>query len=218
MSVEQAKKPINRSQFSLEGKRTLRDIIAQVYTDQAAVVANAVLKDGTEALTADWDAGAFKITGETLESDVTTGTPPLEVASTTTVANLSSQFFDGNAIAAFGLLAVVGAWTKQQNFAEATLTDEANISWDLDDAQTAVITLGDDRTMDNPTNMVAGATYVLRIKQDGTGTRLITWDTAYLWAGGVAPTLTTTLTTGLDVISFYSDGTSMFGSPVLDFS
>jgi len=55
-----------------------------------AVAANAIWKDGTVALTANWDAGSFKITAETLESDVATGTAPLVVASTTEVANLKA--------------------------------------------------------------------------------------------------------------------------------
>jgi hypothetical protein len=61
----------------------------------------AVLVDGTAALTANWDAGAFKITAETLESDVTTGTSPLVIASTTVVTNLNADLLDGQHASAF---------------------------------------------------------------------------------------------------------------------
>ena len=57
-------------------------------------VGDAVLRDGSLNLTANWDAGSFKITAETFESDVPTGTAPLVVASTTKVANLNSDLLD----------------------------------------------------------------------------------------------------------------------------
>lgn len=53
-----------------------------------------LLADGTRALTGDWDAGAFKITAEQLESDIATGTPPLVIASTTAVPNLNADLLD----------------------------------------------------------------------------------------------------------------------------
>jgi len=114
-------------------------------------------------------------------------------------------------------LGVAQEWTKQQTFDAQVLTDEANIDWNLDDEEVAQITLGDDRTMNAPTNMKDGGTYILHVKQDGTGTRLITWNAVFKWSGGVAPTLTTTLTTGHDILSFVSDGVSMFGTCVLDY-
>lgn len=54
-----------------------------------------VLVDGTQALTANWDAGSFKITAETFASDVATGTAPFTVASTTKVTNLNADTVDG---------------------------------------------------------------------------------------------------------------------------
>jgi hypothetical protein len=54
-----------------------------------------VLVDGTQALTGDWDAGSFEIRAQTLEADVTTGTAPLTIASTTKVSNLNVDQVDG---------------------------------------------------------------------------------------------------------------------------
>ena len=51
--------------------------------------------DGSVALTGNWDAGPYKITAETLQSDVITGTAPLIVASSTLVSNLNSDLLDG---------------------------------------------------------------------------------------------------------------------------
>ena len=54
-----------------------------------------LLSNGTQALTADWDAGSFEIRAQTFESDVATGTAPFVVASTTKVANLHADLLDG---------------------------------------------------------------------------------------------------------------------------
>jgi len=59
-----------------------------------AVAANVLLKDGTVALTADWDAGSFEVKAQTFESDVATGTAPLIVASTTVVTNFNADTVD----------------------------------------------------------------------------------------------------------------------------
>lgn len=60
-----------------------------------------LLADGTRALSADWDAGAFEIRAQTFESDVVTGTAPLVIASTTLVSNLNADLLDGNDATAF---------------------------------------------------------------------------------------------------------------------
>ena len=54
-----------------------------------------ILRGGTVPLTANWDAGSYEIRAETFESDVTTGTAPLTVASTTVVTNLNADAVDG---------------------------------------------------------------------------------------------------------------------------
>lgn len=54
-----------------------------------------LLSNGTQSLTADWDAGSFEIRAQTFESDVATGTAPFVVASTTKVANLHADLLDG---------------------------------------------------------------------------------------------------------------------------
>jgi hypothetical protein len=51
--------------------------------------------DGTVPLSANWDVGAFKITLETLTSDVASGTAPFTVTSTTLVSNLNADKLDG---------------------------------------------------------------------------------------------------------------------------
>lgn len=54
-----------------------------------------ILRDGTNELSADWDAGSHKITAETFESDIITGTAPLIVSSSTKCINLNADKCDG---------------------------------------------------------------------------------------------------------------------------
>jgi hypothetical protein len=90
------------------------------------------------------------------------------------------------------------------------LTDGATISWNTTLGTVATVTLGGNRTLSNPTGLRVG-TYMLIVKQDGTGSRTLTWGTAYKFPAGAKPTLTTSAN-AIDVISFFCDGTNMFGS------
>jgi hypothetical protein len=76
--------------------------------------------------------------------------------------------------------------------AEVTLTDAATIAVDMSTFINAVVTLGGNRAMGNPTNEKPGQTGVIRIVQDGTGSRALTFGTDWEFAGGTVPTLTTT--------------------------
>jgi len=116
------------------------------------------------------------------------------------------------------LTATAREYTKTQNFNATTLSDGANISWDLSQNQVAVVTLAGNRTLDAPSNQVAGATYILIVKQDGTGNRTLnTSASAYKFPGGTEPTLSTGAN-AVDILSFVSDGSSMFGVAQLNFS
>jgi len=89
-----------------------------------------------------------------------------------------------------------------------TLTDQANIDWDLALGGAAQVTLGGNRTLNAPTSMVNGARYRLKVIQDGTGTRLITWNAVYRFPGGVDPCLTAAINC-IDILVFDCDGTHM---------
>lgn len=65
-------------------------------------------------------------------------------------------------------------------------------------------------TIINLLNPIAGAFYTLELKQDGTGSRTVTWDSDIIWAGGTTPTLTTTAGR-TDIISLYYNGTYFLG-------
>jgi hypothetical protein len=58
---------------------------------------------------------------------------------------------------------------------------------------------------------------LLRLIQDGTGSRTVTWPAAVKWSGGAAPTLTTTAS-AVDIISFYYNGSDYYAQAGLAFS
>ena len=111
-----------------------------------------------------------------------------------------------------------GEYTSAQSFVLTTLTDAANIQWDLATNQVAQVVLGGNRVLDAPSGQVAGSTYILIVKQDGSGSRTLNTDaSAYKFPGGTSPTLSTGAN-AVDVLTFVSDGTSMFGVSQLNFS
>jgi hypothetical protein len=72
------------------------------------------------------------------------------------------------------------------------------------------ITLTANCTLTFPT-AVAGKSFLLGLLQDATGSRTVTWPGTVKWAGGTAPTLTTTASK-LDMFSFVClDGTNWLG-------
>lgn len=115
-----------------------------------------------------------------------------------------------NASDTIACLGQQNAFTKQQGFTQTTLSDGATINWDLSTNQSSVVTLGGNRTLANPTNLVAGFTYRLMVIQDGTGGRTLSYGANYRWPSGVAPTLSTGAG-AIDIIYFDCDGTYMYG-------
>jgi len=91
------------------------------------------------------------------------------------------------------------------------LTDQAAIDWDLSLGGAATVTLGGNRTLNAPTNMVDGARYSLRIIQDGAGTRTLAFNATFIWPRALPPHLTTTAGAS-DLVTFYCDGTHMIAT------
>lgn len=112
---------------------------------------------------------------------------------------------------------VAQEYTAAQNFNGVTLTFDATQDWDLNTAQVAILTLTGNTTFDAPTNMKAGGTYIIKLIQDGTGSRTAAWNAVFKWPGGTAPTLSTAAG-AVDIITFFSDGTNMYGVSQLNFS
>jgi len=74
-----------------------------------------------------------------------------------------------------------------------------------------VLTLTGNATITMPT-ATAGKSFILLLKQDGTGSRTVTWSTVK-WPAGTAPTITSTASKQ-DIFSFFADGTNWYGTTV----
>lgn len=86
---------------------------------------------------------------------------------------------------------VAQAFTKAQRGAIVALTDGATITPDFALANNYSVTLAGNRTLANPTNIVAGQSGSIFITQDGTGSRTLAWGGYFKFEGGTAPTLST---------------------------
>jgi hypothetical protein len=97
------------------------------------------------------------------------------------------------------------------NSGRTGLTDGATINTDASLNNVFSVTLGGNRTLANPTNMVDGATYIWIITQDGTGSRTLAYGANFKWPAGAAPTLTTTAG-AIDVISAVYNGSVLLAN------
>jgi hypothetical protein len=118
------------------------------------------------------------------------------------------QAFD----AAAAFTDVTQNWLGQQRQPAQTMTGGPTYAWDLNTHQVANLTLTANSTLSNPTNMKDGGNYQILVKQDATGGWSLIFGTAYKWASGGAPTLSSLGANGVTLISFRTDGTNMYGS------
>lgn len=94
------------------------------------------------------------------------------------------------------------------------LTDSGTIALDWNNSNVQSVTLGGNRTF-TFANPLTGGRYLIVLKQDGTGSRTVTWPTIK-WQGGVTPTLTTTAGK-VDLITLIYDGTDYYGIATANF-
>lgn len=87
---------------------------------------------------------------------------------------------------------VANTFTAAQRGAYVPLTDGATITPDFALANQYRVQLGGNRTLANPSNLVAGQSGAIDIYQDSTGSRTLAYQWGWQFAGGTAPTLTTT--------------------------
>jgi len=69
-----------------------------------------------------------------------------------------------------------------------TEPDGATITFNMNDSNTHMATLGGNRTI-AVENAASGQKFMMRLKQDGTGSRTVTWFSDIAWENGAAPTL-----------------------------
>lgn len=110
---------------------------------------------------------------------------------------------DGNATL-YGILS-----SKQSSNTVQALTYAATVAWNMNSGSIATLVLTDNAAMGAPTNIVAGTRYILRITQDATGSRTLTWNAVYKFPGAIAPVLSSTAS-AVDIVEFIAvDSTNL---------
>jgi hypothetical protein len=92
-------------------------------------------------------------------------------------------------------------FTKAQRGSITALADAANIAVNLNENNFYSVTLGGNRTLDNPTNLAAGQSGCIFISQDGVGGRTLAFGSNYDFAGGITPALSAA-PGAVDVLSY----------------
>lgn len=114
-------------------------------------------------------------------------------------------------------LATAQTFTKSQNVAAVALTDAVNIATDASLGNTFTVTLTDNRTLANPTNLVAGGIYNWIVSQDAVGGRTLAYGALFKWSGGAAPVITATANAKSSITAIY-DGTALLATFTLDYA
>lgn len=95
-------------------------------------------------------------------------------------------------------------------------TDGTTVTFDLDASSTHTVTLGGNRTL-ALSNADVGQKFIIRLVQDATGSRTVTWFSTIKWPGGVTPTLTTTANK-TDVFGFICTSAGNYDGFVLGYN
>lgn len=109
------------------------------------------------------------------------------------------------------------AQAELKDYAESQVSANSSTTYtvNLTNGNTFLVTMTGNCTFtfSNPPASGKTGSFTLVLVQDGTGSRTATWPAAVKWAAGTAPTLTTTATTGTDVLAFitFNGGTTWYG-------
>lgn len=106
-------------------------------------------------------------------------------------------------------LHIVGQYYSRMYDDGTVSSASATFDWTSGNEHKAVLSTASTISFSNPK---VGGRYVVLLKQDSTGSRVVTWPVAVLWPnGGGAPTLSTT-GSKTDLFTFFYDGTNYFGN------
>jgi len=106
----------------------------------------------------------------------------------------------------------IEAGTFTNGYTEETVTANTSTAYtvDLANGSLQILTLTGNCTFTFPT-ATAGKGFTMLLKQDGTGSRTVTWPSSVKWPASTAPTITSTVSKG-DKFVFVGDGTYWWGS------
>ena len=141
------------------------------------------------------------------------------LAGTETLTNKTIAYADNTLTGVAGVTATqtltnktieAGVFTNGYTEEVATANTSTAYTIDLANGSVQILTLTGNCTFTFPT-ATAGKSFIMLLKQDGTGSRTVTWPAAVKWPSGTAPTITAAASK-LDKYIFTADGTNWYGS------
>jgi hypothetical protein len=175
---------------------------ADVTIDLINTATSSVIAAARVAAGSTTQAGVLQLEDAVNSTSVTTAATPNAVKSAYDLADAALPkaggtmtgaitFAAGQTIAGYGLLDGAQTWTKGQRGEVTALVDGATITPDFADSNNFSVTLGGNRTLANPSNVVAGQSGCIWITQDGTGSRTLAYGSNWDFTSGTPPTLST---------------------------
>ena len=157
------------------------------------------VKEGSSLVSTQADVS----TKANIASPTFTGTPaaPTASAGTNTTQIATTAFVTAAIDPDTAKTDVAQTFTAAQRATITTLTSGATVTPDFAASNNYTLTLGQNLSIANPTNLTAGQSGSIFLVQDGTGSRTAAWGSYWDFAGGVAPVLTTTAA-GIDRVDY----------------
>ena len=143
-----------------------------------------IFHSGSHSIIKDVGTGALKLIGDDLRLENVAGNNIIK-----TDGNVAELYHNGTKkieTASGGISLTGGAAANI-----TALTDGSTITIDMATACHHSVTLGGNRTFAAPSNLAVGQSGSIFITQDGTGSRTASFNSAFKFAGGTAPTLST---------------------------
>ena len=168
------------------------------------------VKEGSSLVSTQADVS----TKANIASPTFTGTVTIPAGASIADIGTSIQAFDADT----AKTDVAQTFTAAQRGTITTLTSGATVTPDFAGSNNYTLTLDQNLTIANPTNLTAGQSGSIFLVQDGTGSRTAAWGSYWDFAGGTAPVLTTTAA-GIDRVDYIvRSGTSIHAVATLAYS
>lgn len=142
-----------------------------------------------------------------------TGTGTTAWSNTITGSTIAGTTLSGAVVGGDQIMSAVTHKDYAETCAEnAAVTGTVSIDMNNGNVHSITLTGAATLTFDNPVATGDSSSFTLIVKQDGTGSRIITWPGSVKWAANTPPTLTTTADR-YDILAFTTvdGGTCWFG-------
>jgi len=98
---------------------------------------------------------------------------------------------------------LTGKVTRVEEEVDTTASSGASLALNLSSGSVFIVTLDDNCTLSFTSVPSTAFGFTVELRQDGTGSRTVSWPAAVTWAGGTAPTLSTGAS-AVDVVTLFT--------------